>query len=161
MTVPDVKIRSIVEKEIIIHGRGRKVTSRVPVESGGIPRSLKLYFTLSIINEGDEVATHVVIDNPIPPGTVYAIGSATGEKGAVSCSDDDGVSFHSEKKQLSVTRRCTDLRWVVGELAPGSKCDLNFQVIVGTPTFLSNVRTVLSGWVLSPFTRQRGRALNE
>ena len=109
MTGPDVKIRSIVEKEITIHGRGRKVTGRVPVESEAIPRSLKLYFTLTIINEGDEVATHVVIDNPIPPGTVYAIGSATSEKGVVSCSDDDGVSFHSEKKQLSAPGRCSEL----------------------------------------------------
>ena len=130
MEGPDVKIRSIVEKEITVHENGHKVTKRVPVPPGKIADSLRLYFTLTVINEGDDLAANVVVDNPIPPGTVYAIGSATGERGTVLCSTD-GVFFHPEDEQLSTPTQCTDIRWVIGELAPQTGCVLCFQVIVG------------------------------
>ena len=141
MAGPDVIIRSIVEKEITVIENGQMVTKLVPFESGGVDStyysrgsrglSLKLYFTLTITNEGDEVATNVVVDNPIPPETVYSIGSATGEKGVVYFSVDDGVSFHSENERQFNPGQSTDIRWVIAGMPPGSSCKLGFQVFVG------------------------------
>lgn len=69
MASPEVKIRSIVEQEIKVIEHGRKVTRFVQVPSGAVGSGIKLFFTLTIVNEGDEVAINVVVDNPIPPGT--------------------------------------------------------------------------------------------
>jgi len=131
MAGPDVKIRSMVEKEITVIENGQEVTKLVPVPFEAIDKGTKLYFTLKITNEGDEVATNVVVDNPIPPETVYGISSATGETGVVTCSIDGGVSFHSENEQQFTLGQCTDIRWVIDEMLPGSNCKLGFQVFVG------------------------------
>ena len=159
MTGPDVKIRSMVEKEITVIENGQKVTKLVPVSSGGIASSLKLYFTLTITNEGDEVATNVAVDNPIPPETVYAIGSATGEKGVVSCSVDNGVSFHSENEKLFNPGQCTDIRWVIDDMPPGSSCKLGFQVFVGG--IATSFWTVSSRRIGSLLSRFRARICND
>ena len=132
MAGADVKIKSLVEKEITVTEDGRKVTRLVPVPFGAIASSFKLYFTLMITNEGDEVATNVMVDNPIPPGTIYAIGSATGEKGVVSCSIDSGATFHNENEQQFHQGRCTDIRWEIDDMPSGSSCKLCFQVFVSS-----------------------------
>ena len=159
MAGPDVKIRSMVEKEITVIENGQKVTKHVPIQSGGIASSLKLYFSLTITNEGDEVATNVAVDNPIPPETVYAIGSATGEKGVVSCSVDNGVSFHSENEKLFNPGQCTDIRWVIDDMPPGSSCKLGFQVFVGG--IATSFWTVSSRRIRSLLSRFRARIRND
>jgi uncharacterized repeat protein (TIGR01451 family) len=131
MTKPKVTMRSIVEKEVVSFEQGQKISNRIPVGTGRIPDTLKLYFTLTIVNEGDGLASNVVIDNPIPPGTSYAIGSATRGEEIVLCSTDHGESYHSEDEQISQPGPCTDIRWVIGELPPRAGCVLSFQVIVG------------------------------
>jgi len=159
MAGPDIRIRSMVEKEITVIENGQKVTKLVPVESGGIASSFKLYFTLTITNEGDEVASNVVVDNPIPPDTVYAIGSATGEKGVVACSIDNGVSFHAENEQLAKPGRCTDIRWVVEDMLPASSCKLGFQIFVCT--MATSGSTNLSQGFLSLLSRYGGRVRSD
>lgn len=144
MPGPEVKIRSIVEQEIKVIEHGRRVTRFVQVPSGAVGSGIKLFFTLTIVNEGDEVAINIVVDNPIPPGTYYAIGSAMSEEGVVSCSDDEGLSFHSENEQLFTPGRCTDIRWVVDEMPAGGSCKLGFQVIVGSVATSGNFWTSLA-----------------
>lgn len=153
MAGPDVKIRSTVEKEISVLEHGQKVTRLAQVPSGAIGSGIRLHFTLAIINEGDEAAVNVVIDNPIPPGTVYAIGSATAEIGIIRCSADNGASFHSENEQLSAPGSCTDIQWVIDELPPTSGCTLGFQVIVGRVAMPENFWTSLLRNLGSLFSR--------
>jgi len=154
MAGPDIRIQSMVEKEVTVTENGQKVTKLVTVSSGGIASSPKLYFTLTITNDGDEVATNVVVDNPIPPETIYAVGSATGEKGVVSCSVDDGVSFHSENEQLFNPGRYTDIRWVIDEMPPGSSCKLGFQII-------ASFWTISSRRIMSLVPRYSARVRND
>ena len=152
---PDIKIRSTVAKEITVTENGQKVTKLAPVSLGAVASSSRLYFTLTITNEGDEVATNVVVDNPIPPGTVYAIGSITGEQSVVTCSIDNGVSFHAENEQLAKPGRCTDIRWVVGDILPASSCKLGFQIFVGSMATSGSAN--LSREFLSLLSRYGGR----
>jgi len=132
MPGPDIKIQSIVEKEITVTEQGQIVTKLAHVPAGKIDSGVRLCFTLTITNQGDDVATNVVVDNPIPPGTFYVIGSATGEKSVVTCSIDDGVSFRAESQLRQATASMfTDVQWLVEDLRPGTSCKLGFQVIVG------------------------------
>ena len=158
LAVPEINIQTIVEKEITVIEHGQKVTKLVPVSFRAITSSLKLYFTVTITNQGDGIAINVVVDNPIPRGTVYAIGSATGEKSTVTCSNDNGLNYHAENEQLAKQRRCTDIRWVVEDIPPKTSHKLRFQVIVyGVATYGS---PNLSRWFISQLPTYRGRVLN-
>lgn len=128
MNGSDVIVRTQIEREVVVDRDERIFTIRAPLQSGLIPHSLKLYYTVSLSNVGDEPATNVICDNPIPAGTDYVIGSATTPAGVVSISVD-GVSFHSES-ELPDSTRCTHLRWLISEILPRDKCDLCFEVVV-------------------------------
>ncbi len=158
MADPDVRIRSIVEQEINVIVHGQKVSRIAQVPLGVIGSGTRLYFTLTITNEGDEVATNVTVDNPIPPRTVYVIGSATGETGVVSCSIDNGVSFHSEKEQQFNPTRFTDIRWLIDDMPPGSNFELGFQVIISSAA--TSVWATLSRWTLSQSSRNKSSVLS-
>lgn len=139
---PNLRIQMVAEKEIVVVEDGQEVTRRVPtleIESGS-----DLYFTLKIVNDGDEVATNVVVDNPIPEDTLYVPGSAGGNSAQVLFSIDDGQTF-GEPEELryefttfsgeTETRRAspeqyTDIRWVVSDIPPGQDEELFFKVKV-------------------------------
>jgi len=139
---PDLKIQMAAEREITVVENGQEVVKRIPtleIESGAV-----LYFTLNIVNEGDESATNVVVDNPIPDETVYVDGSAGGENSQIMFSIDDGQSFaladelayeftkFNGDKELRKANAdmYTNVRWVVEDVPPGGGEDLFFQVKV-------------------------------
>jgi uncharacterized repeat protein (TIGR01451 family) len=139
---PDLSIQMVAEREITVMENGQEVTRRVPtlqIESGA-----DLYFTLRIVNQGDEPATNVVVDNPIPEDTLYVDGSAGGEGAEVMFSVDNGETFAvSDELQYEFTtfggttemRRAgpeqyTDIRWVVANIGPGDDEELSFKVKV-------------------------------
>ncbi len=142
LAAPDLKIQMAAEKEVVVIENGKEVRKRVPtleIEPGSI-----LYFTLRIVNEGDENATNVIVDNPIPEETVYVEGSAGGEHSIVQFSIDNGETFatadeltyeftsFSGDKQLRKAKpdMYTNVRWVVEDVEPGSQEELFFQVKV-------------------------------
>lgn len=139
---PDLSIQMVAEREITVVENGEEITRRVPtleIESGA-----KLYFTLQIQNEGDEAATNVVVDNPIPEATTYVDGSAGGASTRVMFSIDNGETYASADELTyefttfsgeTETRRArpemyTDVRWVMESVPPGSEGELYFQVTV-------------------------------
>lgn len=139
---PDLKINMVAEREITVIEDGQEVTRRVPtleIESGAV-----LYFTLRIVNEGDETATNVVVDNPIPEETTYVDGSAGGPNSEIMFSIDNGESYgKSDELMYEFTRfsgdkemrkarpeMYTDIRWVVQDVPPGATGELFFQVEV-------------------------------
>lgn len=89
-----------------------------------------LFFALILTNEGDDTAYNVIVDNPIPDGTSYRVGSSLGVGGKVMCSCDHGVSFHSENEQLHLRRPCTDVRWMIDKVPSGSTQEYCYQLIV-------------------------------
>lgn len=129
MPGPDIIIHTTIERDLVVTRDERTFTIRAPLQAGLIPHSLKLYFTVSLMNKGDESAINVVADNPIPPGTVYVVGSARAEKGTVMCSVD-GENYHDEGTQLKTEGQCTDLRWLIDSLEPGGALNLEFEVVV-------------------------------
>lgn len=139
---PDLRVQMVAEKEITVIENGEEVKRRVPtleIDSGA-----DLYFTLRIRNEGDEVATNVVVDNPIPEETTYVEGSAGGEDSEILFSVNNGetwapadeltyefTTFSGETEERKARPEMyTDIRWVVEDVPPGAQGDLFFQVRV-------------------------------
>ncbi len=109
------------------------------IESGAT-----LYFTLLIKNDGDEAATNVVVDNPIPDETIYVEGSAGGQNSIIEFSIDNTetfaladeltyefTTFNGDTQQRKARPDMyTNVRWVVEDVSPGAAEELFFQVKV-------------------------------
>lgn len=139
---PDLKIQMVAERQITVIEDGQEVVKRVPtleIETGAV-----LYFTLRIVNEGDDPAFNVVVDNPIPEDTLYVADSAGGVNSTIQFSIDNGTSYaaadeltyeftrFSGEKETRKARpeMYTDVRWVVENVGAGEQGELFFQVKV-------------------------------
>ncbi|WP_371378353.1 hypothetical protein [Thalassotalea aquiviva] len=135
---PNVEIKQIVEKEITMIVDGVQVTKRVPaseIEPGAV-----LFFTLSYKNSGDQVATQVAIDSPIPEGTTYVLGSALGEGAKVLVKLTNETDYQEEASAKvnfidgeTIPAQASDisaLRWIVADIPPASDGKVSFQVEV-------------------------------
>lgn len=138
---PDLRIQMSAEKEIVVIENGEEVTRRVPTLE--IEPGANLFFTLRISNQGDEPATNVIVDNPIPDETIYVEGSAGGDNSQVLFSVDGENFASADALQYefrtfsgdSEMRRArpemyTNVRWVVETVPPGAEEELFFQVKV-------------------------------
>ena len=139
---PQVGIRVVAEKEIRVEENGKTAIKRVKAET--VEPGEVIFYTLTYVNTGDLKATNVVVNNPIPEGTVYLKESAYGDGSKVFYSIDKGNTFdkpealrvsytlHDGKKMTrqAYASEYTHIRWVVGEVPPGGSGVLGFQVKV-------------------------------
>jgi uncharacterized repeat protein (TIGR01451 family) len=138
---PLVTIAIQAETEVPVKKDGKTVTKRVAakdVESGAV-----VFYTVNFRNDGDEKATGVVIENPIPKDTRYVPGSAHGE-GEVTFSIDKGKSYNKptllvyevkDKQGKAVTKVAspdgyTHIRWVIPVVEAGKKGSVGYQAII-------------------------------
>lgn len=141
LAAPQVKIDITAEKEVVVTENGQSVTKRVPVTE--IAPGETVIYTLAVANSGDEAATSVIVDDPIPEGTTYLPGSAT-ELGEVIFSIDGGENFKkpslltyeatkpdgTKEKSTASPEQYTHIRWQLPEVAAGASQKLSFQVKV-------------------------------
>jgi uncharacterized repeat protein (TIGR01451 family) len=137
-----VSVAITAEKEVTTVVNGQKVTKKVPasdVESRNV-----IFYTLSYLNSGDEAATNVNLDDPIPQGTTYVSGSAYGDSAELLFSIDGGKSFRKPsllsyeislpngkmEKHFATPEEYTHIRWVIKSIPAGSKGKVGFQVRV-------------------------------
>ena len=139
---PQVGIRVVAEKEAKIQQDGKTIVKRVQAET--VRPGEVIFYTLKYENTGDQKATDVAANYPIPEGTIYLAASAYGEGCTIVYSIDKGKSFDQPKALLisytlhdgkKMTRQAyaseyTHIRWVVGEVAAGGSGILGFQVRV-------------------------------
>lgn len=139
---PQVGIQVVAEKEVEIQQDGKTLVRRVMAET--VEPGEVIIYTLKFENNGDQKATNVVANNPIPDGTVYLSESAYGNGSTILYSTDEGHTFdkpealrvsytlHNGKKMIrqAYASEYTHIRWVVGEVAPGGNGVLGFQVKV-------------------------------
>lgn len=138
---PQVKIAVKAEKEVVIEEGGKTVIKRVPAAEAAPGETI--IYTLEVANTGDEAATDVVVNNPIPKGTAYVPGSAT-ETGEVTFSIDKGVTYKrpslltyevtsldgSKAKRTASPEQYTDIRWQIPLVSAGASQKMSFQVKV-------------------------------
>jgi uncharacterized repeat protein (TIGR01451 family) len=134
---PELQMKMVAEKEVTVTEGGKKVVKRVPAQSS-TPGEVLIY-TLSYKNVGDEKATAVNVDNPLPNGTHYLANSASGADAQINFSVDGGKTY-GKPDQLAVHKAgkkakaeavdYTNIRWVLGEIKPGQSGQLGFHAKV-------------------------------
>ena len=137
---PKISVSMTAEKEVVEVINGKQVTKRVAAQSADPGQ--KLIFTLQYKNDGNEKATNVKVDNPIPDNTVYIVGSGIGKNSKMLFSIDGGKTYKQPslltyeetlangqkvKKQAS-PEQYTHVRWVISEVPPGKAGTVGFQV---------------------------------
>ncbi|WP_455366114.1 hypothetical protein [Kaarinaea lacus] len=137
---PKISVSMTAEKEVVEVINGKQVTKRVAAQSADPGQ--KLIFTLQYKNDGNEKATNVKVDNPIPHNTVYIVGSGIGKNSKMLFSIDGGKTYKQPslltyeetlangqkvKKQAS-PEQYTHVRWVISEVPPGKAGTVGFQV---------------------------------
>lgn len=139
---PNIQLNMSVAKEILIEEDGQEVTRWVEAED--IEPGQKLRYTVQYLNVGDEPATEVRIENPVPDLTVYVSDSASGEGSKIVFSADGGQNYGApdevtyevavfgggtDRRQASPDRY-TNIRWLIEEVPPGSAGEVSFVVLV-------------------------------
>lgn len=138
---PDLQMNMVAEKEVTVTEAGKKIVKRVSAQVSA-PGDVLIY-TLNYKNVGDEKATAVNVDNPLPAGMKYLAESANGANTQISFSVDGGKSF-AKPEQLVVEKvkagkkvkakadvvDYTNIRWVIGEVQPGQAGQLGFRTVV-------------------------------
>jgi uncharacterized repeat protein (TIGR01451 family) len=126
------------EKEVVLNNVTKKVSAD-DVVPGDV-----IFYTLRYSNTGDEVATSAVVDDPIPKGTTYLIGSAYGNDTDITFSVDGGKTFKKptlltydvkmpdgkiERRSIS-PEKYTHIRWTVGVIPAHGSGQVGFQTRV-------------------------------
>lgn len=138
LAAPKVEIKQTVEKEVQVEENGQQVTQRVAAAE--ILPGETLFFVLSYSNSGDETATKVAIDSPIPQGTTYVLGSAAGDgtKVLIRVSADEEYQNAENAKitnkegetKTALASDISALRWVVKDIPAATTGTVSFQVVV-------------------------------
>ena len=139
---PNIQLDMQVKKEIIIEENGQEVTQWV--EAQEVLPGEKLMYTVRYVNMGDEPATEVRIENPIPELSVYVTDSASGEGSTIVFSADGGTQYNpagevtyevavfggGKDRRVANAERFTNIRWLIEQVPPGSQGEVSFQVLV-------------------------------
>jgi uncharacterized repeat protein (TIGR01451 family) len=132
-----ISISSTAEKEVTVNKVTKKVAA-TKIDPGDV-----IFYTLTYFNSGNEPATSVVLDDPIPAGTVYILNSAYGD-GADILFSIDGKIFKkpslltyeiknrngSTEKRTASPEEYTHLRWIIPKIDAGVRGNVGFQVRV-------------------------------
>ena len=88
-------------------------------------------YRINYANRGDEVATDVVIENPIPKDTLFVLGSASGQNALVELSADGGERYLVISDSINQNPgQLTHVRWTVKSINPGTSGSVQYQVKV-------------------------------
>ena len=139
---PNIQLAMSVAKEVVIEENGQNVARWVEAEN--IEPGEKLKYTVTYVNVGDEPATEIRIENPIPELTVYVDDTALGDGSNVVYSADGGENYNARgdvtyevtvfgggtDRRVANADRFTNIRWMIEQVAPGNSGEVSFQVVV-------------------------------
>ena len=131
-----VSVSMKAEKEVTVNNVKKMVAAKA-IDPGDV-----IFYTLSYVNSGDDVATNAVMDDPIPKGTVYIAGTAVGKDAEITFSIDDGKTFKKPslltyefklpsgkiEKRTASPEQYTHIRWTVSVIPAHGSGQVGFQV---------------------------------
>jgi uncharacterized repeat protein (TIGR01451 family) len=131
-----VSVSMKAEKEVTVNNVKKMVAAKA-IDPGDV-----IFYTLSYVNSGDDVATNAVMDDPIPKGTVYLAGSAFGNDAEITFSIDNGKTFKKPslltyevklpngkiEKRTASPEQYTHIRWIVSVIPAHGSGQVGFQV---------------------------------
>lgn len=139
---PEIVVDMKAEKEVEQIVNGKKTIKRIKAENADPGQ--KLIFTLRYTNKGNEKATNVKVDNPIPKEARYVVGSGTGKNSKMLFSIDGGKTFKlpslltyeetdakgKKHKRKASPEQYTHVRWIIKEVPPGKSGQVGFHAMV-------------------------------
>ena len=139
---PNIQLNMSVAKQVTVEEKGQKVTRWVDAKD--IEPGQKLKYTVHYSNVGDEPATKVRIENPIPELTVYVSDSASGKGTTIVFSADGGKTYEKQgevtydaklfgggtERRKAGPEQYTNIRWQIDRIPPGGTGDVSFIVNV-------------------------------
>lgn len=142
MARPDVRFAMTAHTEVVVEENGKQV--RKLVQTDFITPNATLVYQIEYINAGDEPATGVVIDNPVPNTTTYIGDTAWGEGAEIVFSVDGGKTYAkptlltveitladgSKQKRTATPDQYTHIRWTINKIAAGARGDVGYRVSV-------------------------------
>jgi uncharacterized repeat protein (TIGR01451 family) len=135
---PLLTVNMKAETEVTLNNQTTKVAVK-EINPGDV-----VVYTINYVNTGDEAATSANLDDPIPKGTVYIPGSATGDKADITFSIDDGKTFKKPslltyeiklangkvEKKVASPEQYTNIRWTINTIPARGKGEVSFKVKV-------------------------------
>jgi len=142
---PRVILSMKTEKEVRILQGEKWVAERLPVEnSEEVGSQAMLIYNITYSNKGEGEARDISVVDPIPAGTVYILGSASGEGSDMTYSIDGGLIYQeppvqyvikkadgTQEKKIAPPEMYTHIKWLVkGPVQPGKDGQVSFKARV-------------------------------
>ena len=139
---PKIEIDLTAEVEVEETVDGKVVTKRIPAAEAE-PGQM-IFYTLTYRNSGNEQATNVNLNDPIPKETMYVAGSAFGEGTTITFSADGGKTYQAEtnvtyksknangsmSEKTATPDQFTNIRWTVQTVPAGFGGIVGFEAMV-------------------------------
>ena len=138
-----VTIKTIIERQEVVTVDGEQQARFVPTESS-VPGDT-LRFSILYTNIGDEAATGVVLDNPVPNGAIYLAETATSNGvDELLFSIDGGTTYKKPtlltyaitladgqiETRVASPDKYTHIRWLVNNIPPGGTGQVSYKALV-------------------------------
>ena len=134
-----IEVKSEAFKQVLVETEDGKQVYKMVKPDIAIPGDEILYVN-TIKNIGNESASNIKIDNPIPNNSAYVDGTAFGSGTDILFSVDKGKTFNTPDK-LTIIRggekviadpdEYTNIRWIFKpELAPGKQSKVTFKAVI-------------------------------
>lgn len=139
---PAVKINLKAEKEVTVSVDGKEVRKRVAAAE--IFSGETIIYTLEVVNSGDQPATNVTVNDPIPPETTLLIDSVYGDGADITFSIDGGKTYNTPGnlkyrepgkdgaviELIATPEQYTDIQWVLDSVSAGGIRTVGFRALV-------------------------------
>ena len=139
---PRLELKTTVEKEVKVKKKGKWATERIAVDQTG-PGNVLVY-TIAYLNTGKTAAVDARIVNPVPKGAVYLVDSAEGKDADITCSTDQGRTWHKPPVMMQMKKpdgtlenrpapaeSYTQISWVIKKpVLPGQSGRVSFKATV-------------------------------
>lgn len=139
---PKLELKTTAEKEVKVKKQGKWVLERRPADTAA-PGDVVVY-TITYTNTGTGTMVDAAIVNPVPSGMRVNPESAAGKDADVTCSIDNGRSYHPPPIMVPMKKtdgsleskpapldRYTHIRWLVKRpVQPGQSGHVSFKATV-------------------------------
>jgi uncharacterized repeat protein (TIGR01451 family) len=139
---PRLDLKTAAHKEVKVKKEGKWVWETMPADRAG--RGDILVYTITYLNAGKSPAVDAQIINPVPQGAVLLPESAGGKDADVTCSIDNGATWHKppvmvrvknpqgkEVVQPAAVEKYTHVQWVIKKpVPPGQSGQVSFKATV-------------------------------
>ena len=137
-----IELKSTAEVDVVVKNtKGEKEVVRVEAAKANVTPGDTVIFTTHYVYQGDQPASNVVINNPLPEHMLYLDGSAEGTGTRIEFSIDQGKNFGAPnqlkvkdaegKERPATAADYTHIRWTFeGALQNGATGSVSFKAKV-------------------------------